>query len=372
MRAKFFYAHGTSFAFRQFQDPISEFLGALTEIGDRILNPAGVHEPAAAGYVAGLNGFSAPWPGAPVFDPFCKLLDDTIWDADFVQYPANFIAMGPSIDDGIAYIKAKLDAMTVGTPWALGGFSQGAAVVSGILEEAQSGSLTAHYPYLLGGVTFGNPRRKTNWRGPIGGTWSGAWDVPDGSTTGGGGSFPDSGPWKRLTNPPDTWAEFAAPFDMFSSVGSSNVGSAWRTANSIFLNVFQGDVLAELLRNPSSVIDATLYAFLDIGGPVNLVIDALGQPWQQGGNGHTIYPWWPPPDANGVIPTTTVNVDGEVYRAPAGDTCYQLAIRYLNSLFGEWNTAPIVVPDPAPIEPAWSTTLTTASAVQTAGWSTTL
>jgi len=370
MRPKLFYAHGTAYLIRQFEDPVAELVGQFTEFITRILNPGGVHEPADTGEVPGLNGFSLPWDNFPGRDPFPRLLDDNIWDAVFVNYPANQIAMGNSIDDGVTEIKRHLDDMPVGTPWALAGFSQGAGVCSSILVEAQSGSLTAHYPSFLGGVMFGNPRRKQDYRGPVGGTWSGAWDVP-GSTTGGGGSFPDSGPWARLTNPPDTWVEFAAPLDIFTSTGTSAIGSAWRQANDIFLNIFQPNVAAALLNLPT-VADAVIQAMFDVGQVENLIVDALGLPWRIGGNGHTIYPYLPPPAANGVIPTTTITVNGETYRAPVGDTCYQIALKYLNTLAGEWSTTPIVVPEPAPIEPAWSPTLTVASTVQTAAWSTTL
>lgn len=374
-RPKFFYCHGTAFAFRAFEEPLGEFVGEVTETVQRIFNAAGQKIPGFTPLTAGLDGFSAEWDGAPNRDAFPKLVDATgRWDVVNINYPAQMVAMGASIDIGVETLKSAIDGMPAGTPWALGGYSQGAAVCSSILVEAQSGSLTGRYNDFLGGVMFGNPRRKINYRGPVGGTWSGAWDVP-GSNTGGGGSFPSTGPWARLTNPPDNWVEFAAPLDVFTSVGTSSVGNAWRQGNDIFLSVTQGDVLAALLNLPT-VLAAALEAMFNVGGVVNRFYDSLNQAFQIGGNGHTVYPYLPPPDSSGNMPATEIIVqDGPFFRThkrAVGQTAYQVALEYLNTLSGEFATVPIVVPEPAPVEPAWATTLTTPSEVLTAGWSTTL
>lgn len=370
LRPKLFYVHGTSFTFRQFEDQLATLTQNVQDIVGVVLNPQGEHIAGAINYIAGLNGQTWPTNGAAVNDPFPKLVDSDVWEVIKIVYPANMLAMGDSIDEGVTAIVSQLNDMPTGTPWALGGYSQGAAVCATVLVEAQSGSLTRHYPHLLGGIMFGSPRRKQNFRGPIGGTWSGAWDVPN-SNTGGGGSFPDSGPWARLTNPPDNWVEFTAPGDVFNAVGTSAVGNAWRQANGIWLDVFQSDVLGALFNLPT-VTAAVITALNDIGAPENFFIDALGSPFRIGGNGHTTYPSLPPPNSNGVIPFTNVLVDGVNYRQPVGDTCYQLALKYLSTLAGEWSTVPLVVPEPVAVEPAWQTTLATPSQVLTSAWSTSL
>lgn len=358
---------------RQFEDAAAALFGPINELMGRLVNPEGIAEPGVTAAVRGLNGFSWPWDNVPSRDPFPQLVDSERWDVEFVNYPANAIGMGLSIDLGVAEIKRIMDsdAFPVGTPWALGGYSQGAAVVSSILVEAQTGSLTAHYPHFLGGVTFGNPRRKINWRGPVGGTWSGSWDSP-GSTTGGGGSFPTTGPWALLSNPPDTWVDFTAPGEMFSAVGTTSIGNGWRQANGLFLDATNLANLLAAIPQVGNIIDGITQAFFNVGSVENLVIDALNLPWRIGGGGHTVYPFLPPPAANGVIPTTSTVINGETFLAPVGKTAYQEALEYLNTLSGEWATVPIVVPEPAPVEPAWGTTLTTPSEVLTAAWSTSL
>lgn len=384
-RPKFFYCHGTHYIIRGLQDAAAALFGPINDLMGRLTNPDGIAEPGVMGAVRGLNGITWPWNNSPPTDPFPDLIDEERWDVEFVQYPANLFQMGFSIDIGIENVKQRIDLMPAGTPWAVGGYSQGAAVVSGVLVEAQSGSLTARYPDFLGGVTFGNPRRKINWRGPVGGTWSGSWDSP-GSTTGGGGAFPTTGPWGHLSNPPDTWVDFTAPGEVISSVGTTSIGNGWRQGAGLFLNVTSVADWLAAVPQVGNIIDGIRAAILDVASVENLVIDGLNQPWRIGGAGHTHYAFLPPPDANGVVPSTPVTVTvqkpilgtnatvpvDETFLAPVGQTAYQVALEYLNTLAGEWATVPIVVPEPAPVEPAWGTTLTTPSQVLTAAWSTSL
>ena len=219
---------------------------------------------------------------------------------------------------------------------------------------------------------YGNPRRMVDYRGPIGGTWSGAWDIP-GSNTGGHGSFPTTGLWPRLTNPPDSWVEFTAPDDIFSSVGDSPNGLGWTALNDIFLDLSQSNALAYFLNGVALSTGAAFSAAITLGGVVNNLIDAAGTLFQCPGNGHVVYPFLPPPNTDGSYASTAVAANGLSYLAPVGKTCYQLALEYLDGLANTWATVPLIVPPKAEVVTGWQPTLTAAgSPTLSAGWSTTL
>lgn len=370
-RVKFFYCHGTAYLFRWMGVPLNLALnvGGGLEIDGQ--------EPALGTQfsVPGVNGQSFKWDGAVPRDPFPDMLDPNIFEVVRVWYPATFFPLGLSVDYGATAVIDLIDDMPAGTPFCLGGYSQGAAAMASVISELQTGSLTSRLPDFLGGVTFGNPRRKTNWRGPVGGTWSGAMDSA-GSTSGGHGSFPTTGSWPRMTNPPDTWVDFTAPGDVFSSVGNSPLGLGWTTANNIALDLGQVDLLGYLTNGlAGDVLGGFNFFFLENGvsGPVNYFVDAVNSLQQYSGGGHTSYPVLPPPNADGSYSVTTTVSGGKTYLKPVGDTAYQVAIRYLNGLANEWSVTPIVVPPPAPVETGWQPTLTAVgSPTLSAGWSTTL
>ena len=357
-----FYAHGTAYTIG------IDFDTALT----LLLNGGTTPKPGDSILVAGLNGLVKDWNLTVPRDPFPDLVNRDLWEVVRISYPAATIAMGLSIDIGATTVINKINALPAGTPFALGGFSQGAAVMSSILRELQTGSLTSRYSQCLGAVTFGNPRRMVNWRGPIGGTWSGAWDVPD-SNTGGHGSFPATGNWARITNPPDTWVDFAAPGDIFTSVGDSTVGLGWTAANDTFLDLSKSNALNYFL---SGMIPSILYATelaIALGGTINNLVDAAGTLFQGSGGGHIIYPFLPPPNTDGSYASTAVAANGLNYLAPASKTCYQLALEYLDGLANIWATVPLIVPPKAEVVTGWQPTLTAVgSPTLSAGWSTTL
>lgn len=352
----FFYAHGTAYAFGL---DFEKALGQLQPPGKSYL-------------VAGLNGVQKPWNLTVPRDPFPDLVNKDLYEVVRISYPAASLAMGVSIGIGTTTVINKINDLPAGTPFALGGYSQGAAVMSSVLRELQTGSLTSRYPQLLGGVTFGNPRRKVDYRGPIGGTWSGRWDVP-GSNTGGHGSFPTTGTWPRLTNPPDAWVEFAAPGDIFTAVGDSPTGLAWTAGNDTFLDLSQSNALTYFLSGMIGAILAATQAAVSLGGTVNRLVDAVGAPFDYSGSGHTIYPFLPPPNADGSYNSTTVVSGGVNYLAPVGKTCYQLALEYLEGLANTWATVPVIVPPKVESVPGWQATLTPiGSPALSAGWSTSL
>lgn len=322
-KVAFFYATGTA------------YLVNLLQVGFSI--DLGLNQPAAnTATVAGLNGKTALWNGGPQADPFPALLDPDVWTATKVPYPAVQFPMGPSIDDGITRMKAAIDALPVGAPFAIGGFSQGAAVASGIKLLIESGTMTSRQNGYLGGVVFGNPRRQLNYRGAVGGTWSGAWDVP-GSTTGGHGSFPSTGSYARLTGcDPADWLEFAYPDDVFTSVGDSTLGQNWTAGNGVFLSLGSGGLITYLAGGGTlAIIDAAQQA-MTLGGQALTFTDGAGTVFNWlGGNGHTAPPF--------AAPSGT-----------SGKTGYQLGLEWLNSLATQFAVAPIII---APTTAGWSTTL---------------
>lgn len=333
-KVSFFYANGTSYLWKGiFEFGFSIDIGSTFYIGDKPLNPSSE----VLRVTAGLNGRTAVWNGAPKNDPFPQLLDPEIWDAHRIAYPASTFPMDLSISQGITNTINAIKKLPPGTPFCLGGYSQGAAVMSGVYNEIRSGSLTSRQSSFLGGVCFGNPRRQVNYRGSRGGTWSGAWDVAN-STTGGHGSFPASGPYARLTNcDPLKWIELTAPNDIFSSTGDSQTGSRWVDANNSFLGLFKADVLGYFLNGSVGDIISAAGTAMGVGNaPINLV-DAAGTAFTMGGNGHVTYPFLPP--------------EGNPEN---GLTGFQIAIDFLNKKALEWATASIAISETSA---GWSTTL---------------
>ena len=330
MKVKLFYANGTSWALN------------WIEVGFRVDQVTGQvywnesQQPEDKGFatILGLDGRSAAWSGGPQNDPFPTLLNPDIFEAERIEYPASFFPMDQSMNYGIAKVIDGIQALPVGQPFALGGYSQGAALMSTVYNEIRYGTLTSRAPYFVGAVMFGNPRRQTNHRGAVGGSWSGLWDVPA-ATTGGGGSFPTSGSnFARLTSCEPEWVEFAYPGDIFTCNGNTTTGNNWSAA----CDVATGLGTSALIEYVSSgmtqaILDATQAAFAK-GGEVMQMIDGAGVEVNMSGSGHVAYPMMPPYD----VATT--------------DTCYQVALKFLETQALSWATAPVLAPGVG-----WSTTL---------------
>jgi len=315
--------------------------------------------------IAGLNGETALWDGLPANDPFPTLLDKNVWNATRIEYPAATVGMGDSINYGINKTIAGINALPPGTPFAIGGYSQGAAVMSGVYNELRYGVLTSRYSSFLGGVCFGNPRRQRNYRGDpaIVGTWSGTWAAtqsngyrlyrdPTANTTGGAGSFPSNGSWARLINcDQNNWLEFTAPNEIISANGTSSVEQNWESGNGILLNVAPIRYLGQFLYGlVSSLVQLGINQtmFNDIktafAAPINnYLIDAIGNSFKLEGGGHVIYPLLPPVASNGVVPANVVNVDGVNHLSANADTCYQVALKWLEGKAQASATAPIAL-----------------------------
>lgn len=293
--------------------------------------------------VAGLDGRTATWVDAtPANDPFPNLLDPNVFEAKKIAYPAAGLAMGLSVDIGIGMIVSAINGLAPGQKFMLGGYSQGAATISSILRMlAPGGSLASKAPQFLGGVCFGNPRRAVDYRGEVGGTYSGAWDtaaIPN--TTGGHGAWPTTGNYSRLTPSecdPTKWIEFSEVSEVFSGTGDGEVGTRWTSLNDAFVDVARSQLIPSLLDGMFWWTPDTL-AQMAAAASMMTFTDAAGVEFECGGGGHVAYPWRPPPG----------DPDN-------GLTAYQIAIKWLTARAVASATAPIVLPS-------------TPSSVANAGW----
>lgn len=297
----FFYATGTAF--------FTEILGIrVSPIGGGV----NIH--------LERNGNKYYWNGAVTNDPFYRVLDPQIWDSRKIEYPAAVFPMGTSIDIGVANVISQINNLPAGTPFALGGYSQGASVMSKVYTQIRSGSLTSRAASFKGGVMFGNPSRQQDFLAP-GLTWSGSWDVP-GSTTGGHGCFPAS---LRLTGCEyGKWREYVNEREVITSVGNSAKGTA-------FCNLV-GYLTGQL--DPV----ASIAALLDVNW-----INALGDAVAVTDFGHVAYPWFPPPCSPGVT------------YPPTQASGYELAYQFLDSIATAENVGPILPITHPSMNKTWTT-----------------
>lgn len=315
--------------------------------------------------INGLNGQTYRWNLNPTMDPFVSMLDPELWEEPLmVDYPASLIAGGLSIDYGRDRIVSMISKLPKGQKFGLGGFSQGAAVVSGVymsgLKPGTTGPLESKRADFLGATCFGNPRRQVNHRGAGGqfGTFSGSWYDSD-VDMGAGGCFADVGPYARLTNCEDKWVEFVSPSESVTGNGTSPIELKWQALSGFMLgSVDIGQFLASVNNDIWGAIETAGQLIMGNGfGRLlpNYFVDAAGELRSVGGAGHMHYPIFPPPDASGNVATTTQVVDGITYHTAVGKTSYQLALEYLNGLARDAQAAPIVVPPTTTA--GWSTTL---------------
>lgn len=330
----FYYAQGTSYGLN-FQINGNNIF---------VIGPNG----AVNTWVKGLDGQFHFWGEFPD-DVFPLLLNAGLWRYKRVPYPASGIFIGPSIEVGVEWIIADILTTPVGTPFALGGYSQGAAVMSRIYNECRQGRLANRRQDLRAMVTFGNPMREANHTFPGSSGYSGACDKVN-STTGGHGTFPSIesmglfdpfvSRFARLRNTESLVWDFHMPNEVISGVGNSNDGNflvnatkeGLRTIPVAAIFTLQG---MQALWNRFGTAPIAGAVSQDTDGNFAVTDPKLGTVSYKPGGGHMMYPWFPPPNADGSIP-------------PDGDTCYQLAAKYLNRIGQQiYDQANPVVYEPA-------------------------
>jgi hypothetical protein len=145
-----------------------------------------------------------------------------------------------------------------GTPWALGGFSQGGIVVSDFYFDylAPGKPLAWRTPDLKGVLTYGNPCRQT---GSIA-DWAQGWDIEPGShgldprRRFGLPGFPDK---------PDFWVDVYRGGDIFAENCDDR-------ASEMRASVYQAVARTDLFSNPYSLVAQIADAFEDI--PIHWVL----------------------------------------------------------------------------------------------------
>ena len=275
-------------------------------------------------YVPGLDGQSKGFDGYIPGDVFPELLDTTLWTYDRVQYPSTTVSMNLSIELGMQYVINKITANPPpGPSWAIGGYSQGGALAHRIVAETKAGRLVDYRSSLRACVTFGSPAREAGHLFPGAPGWSGCVDIPD-STNGGHGVFPHF--WPLLDRIIDTdsfvW-DFANPGDTITSVGDSPLGTLLSTFVGLSLNSIV-NLIPTVLGFPGFLDLTQRFTSAPPGVPVDsagqvLATDARGTQFSLSGGGHVCYPWFPVPNANGIIPSS-------------GPTAYQVALAYLRKV----------------------------------------
>lgn len=304
----FYYANGTAFGSNIFRNEMFlPFSGTGSDL-----------------QVKGVNGEYYDWNGYIPADPFPRLLSTSLWQYARVPYPASALAMLVSIKIGVDWVVNQvLTTTTPGTAFAVGGYSQGACVAIGVvLETLGAGRLASRASDLRACVTFGSPVREVNHTWPGASGYSGAGDI-FGSTRGGHGIFPAN---LRIQNTPSYVYDFVMPNEVITGIGDSPGG--------ILTQLFVGGAISNVLTAIPGLLGFAAFLQSALGIAVapasvprngaNLAQAVITNPLTGGtsfldGGGHVLYPFFPPPDANGIIPST-------------GDTCYQIAARYLNSV----------------------------------------
>jgi hypothetical protein len=364
---KFYYSQGTTYLINivdalatlignvVFQVPniVSIKLGLLG--GSSLVNASGVETiispfPASIqGWIKGLDGTST-YAGPGVYgngDPFPLMLDTDLWNPVFVPYPAATVLMGPSIKYGVDWIVNDILTSPPGTPVALGGYSQGAAVASVVYNEFRSGRLRNRRSDLRAVVAFGNPMRQVGHTYPGSSGYSGAGDIL-GDTQTGHGTFHSASTnvpileafvsqFSRLQGTEDLFWDFTMPGEVISGIGDSPDGLRVQAFVKESLRAFPVTALIDIYEvlglnlsggpsNPNPIMGRLAFAPSGPGMVINpvtgqvVVTDArTGEQRSLDGGGHVCYLFYPPPDANGLIPAS-------------GPTCYQIALQYLREV----------------------------------------
>ena len=354
----FYYAQGTSWLFNELGITVSQALNdPYVEVFGHVVSQGA---PTLPSHVKGLDGQIFPWDGQIPNDPFPLMLDTNLWQYKRVQYPASAIFIGPSIEIGVEWVVADILSNPVGTPWAIGGYSQGAALASRIYQEARVGRLKDRRADMKAIVGFGNPMREAGHTYPGSSGYSGACDMPD-STTGGGGTFPSLdmmgmfdifvNRFARLIDTEDLFWNFTMPNEVIGGVGNSSDGLDMQRFTMESLRVLP---IASLLTIGHVMGDLwTKYGCAPAGVPQTSKVVKVVDPYNgaellMSGGGHIMYPYFPPPDANGVVPAQN-----------SGYTCYQIALQHLREVGQRlWDEAHPTVPiDPTYPTYSWYSTL---------------
>jgi PE-PPE domain len=246
------------------------------------------------------TGVWGPPSSGPIMPSLSALLDPTCTTIQTINWPDALLPMGGSIEQGVHQLTAAIQRLT--TPFILVGYSQGGAVVSLVLNEILSGSLTTYQPLLLAGVTFGNICRQEGKFAPVQ------------TDPGGHGLWGDH----LLTNTPSYWWDFALVDDLATTITDDAYGLDVQAVCELLVASYYGAesivqfITDNLLDLPGDIL-SNLEGILDV---IDLVAAMLGLvsplPGIQNLGPHGEYAFDPPPGATSTL------------------TCVQMAANYIN------------------------------------------
>lgn len=164
-----------------------------------------------------VNGFGGDmWTGLPA--DVGHGIEDKFWFQP-VGYTSGAFPLGIGRDSGVAELRRLISehqAKDPGRRFVLVGFSLGAVIVDDVFDMLRSGELQRFWPYFLGGVKFGDPRREA------GVAWDGPRRCPPGVPPGVG--IAGSG---NLKNTPDNFRSYVYPQnwgDIYTNSGMTPSG----------------------------------------------------------------------------------------------------------------------------------------------------
>ncbi|WNM74118.1 lysin B [Mycobacterium Phage Nergal] len=144
------------------------------------------------------------WTGYPA--DLARRMEDLYYFQPIGKYPAQMFPMGPSVkigvDEGVSLVlqAEARPAADVPAGYAVCGYSQGAWLVSDLLDEFRTGRLKHLAHKLMAGATFGNPRRQLDDKGGRG--------ISD----------------NTLVDTPSFWVDEFDPGDIYANVPNNDVG----------------------------------------------------------------------------------------------------------------------------------------------------
>lgn len=183
------------------------------------------------------------------------------------KFPARVWPMGPSVkigvDEGVDLVlKAEArPSREVPDGYELCGYSQGAWLVSDLLDEFRTGRLKHLRHKLIGGATLGNPRRALDARGGRG--------IAD----------------KLIVDTPDFWVDLFDPADIYANVPNNDVGEDMTAIFKLVRFNDLGDLIdLESGLNLTGLLGGLLPGVGQIGGVLGGLGSVLGGPTQEQNN----------------------------------------------------------------------------------------
>jgi len=209
-------------------DGLSDLLGGLipvSQVGEPVTSSNLLTNPAFSLPVDPQDGFTWEGPACFLFTlngtdtlfadtypqtvaPVGRRVDEDYWSAYAIEYPAATVPLQDSIDDGVANLVAAVQALKPGTPFAFSGESQGAVVASLVYENELldvGGAIHDRLSDFVGGVMFGNPRRKLG-------------EVAPGIADPGGTGFATN---DLMVSVPASWYEYVLDGDIAAALSTS-------------------------------------------------------------------------------------------------------------------------------------------------------